>query len=273
MRPREEAGPLTGLRVVVTRPAHQARGLCRMIEEAGGQAVQVPVIEIAPPADPVGAAHAIERLGEYDVIVFVSPNAVQAVFDLLRGRPWPARTRIAAVGRGSAEAIAARGWRVDIRPAREFNSEGLLTEEAFRDPDGLRVIIARGEDGRELLADTLRARGAVVDFAPVYRRVMPAGAPEALARAAAAPVDAIVATSNEGLRNLWEAAGERLRPWLLARQLVVIARRGAELARTLGFTHPARVAPEASDAGLLQALREWALDTRSDAATEGDARA
>lgn len=241
-----------------------------MIEEAGGRPLSVPTIGIVPPADPASAARAVARLGEYDVAVFVSPNAVEATEDLLQGRPWPPGTRIAVVGRGSAEAVEARGLRTDIRPARDFSTEGLLDEAAFLHPRGLRVIILRGEDGRELLADTLRERGAVVDFAAVYRRTMPADAPDALARVAGERVDAIVTTSNEGLRNLYDAAGARLRDWLLARQLIVIAQRGAGLARTLGFARPARVAPEASDAGLLAALREWAQTRRPD--SEGDAR-
>ena len=260
----ERSGPLAGAHVLVTRPAHQAQALCRMIEEAGGHASSLPTIEIAEPADPGAAAAAVAALDRFDIALFVSANAVERVQALMQGRPWPAGTRIAAVGRGSAEALERRGLRVDIQPARDFRSEGLLTEDALRDPRGLRVIIFRGDGGRELLADTLRARGAQVDYAEVYRRRLPAGAADELARLAAGPeVDAVVVTSNEGLRNLHAAAGEALRAWLLSRRLVVISERAAALAAELGFEHPARIATEASDAGLMEALCRKHLDARA----------
>jgi uroporphyrinogen-III synthase len=256
MRPDENAAPLAGRHVLVTRPAHQAGALCGLIEAAGGRVTALPTIEIAPPADPAPADALLARLHEFDLAVFVSANAVHSVHALLRGRPWPPSTRIAAVGRGSAAALACHGWRVDVQPAREFTSEGLLAESALRDPRGWRVLILRGDGGRELLADTLRARGAEVVHAEVYRRILPAGTGAALARVAGAEpaVDTVVASSNEGLLNLYMASGEALRAWLLSRDLVVIGTRAAALAATLGFERPARIAAEASDDGLFAAL-------------------
>lgn len=252
----EAAQPLAGARVLVTRPAHQAQALCRMIEQAGGEAQALPSIEIAPPADARAAAAMVARVHEFDLAVFVSPNAVHSVRALMQDRPWPSGTRIAAVGRGSAEALEHCGLHTDILPAGAFNSEGLLAEEALRDARGLRVLIFRGDGGRELITDTLRERGAEVSHAEVYRRALPAEAAAALARIAAGPVlDAVIVTSNQGLLNLYEMAGETLRPWLLSQRLVVIGDRAAALARELGFMHEACVAREASDAGLMEALR------------------
>ncbi len=255
MRTDERLQPLTGRHVLVTRPAHQADPLCRLIEAAGGRATALPTIEIAPPADPDAAAALLARLHEFDLAVFVSANAVHSVHALMQERPWPADTRIAAVGRGSAAALARHGWRADVQPARDFTSEGLLAEAALHDPDGLRVLILRGDGGRELLTDTLRARGAEVTHAEVYRRLLPAGAAAALAQAADAvpAVDTIVVSSNEGLLNLHTAAGA-LRGWLLSRRLVVISTRAAALAATLGFERPACIAAEASDQGLFAAI-------------------
>ncbi|MDR2877025.1 MAG: uroporphyrinogen-III synthase [Chromatiales bacterium] len=253
----ERAEPLAGTRILVTRPAHQAQALCELIRRDGGEALALPVIEIAPPVDAQLAAQRVASVHEFDVAVFVSPNAVRSVHALMGDRPWPARTRIAAVGRGSSDALEQCGLRADIQPAGEFNSEGLLAEGALRDVQGLRVLIFRGDGGREHLTDTLRARGAKVCHAEVYRRALPEGAAATLARVAAGPaLDAIIVTSNQGLQHLYAMAGETWRPWLREQQLVVISTRAAALARELGFQQVARVAPAASDAGLMEVLRQ-----------------
>ncbi|MDX9739858.1 MAG: uroporphyrinogen-III synthase [Gammaproteobacteria bacterium] len=253
--PAAEHGPLRGLRVLVTRPAHQAQNLCRMIEEAGGEPLSLPIIEIVPPRDPRLAAGIIDRIQDFGLAVFVSRNAIDRVLDAMGERPWPAGTRIAVVGRGSADALKRHGLRADIRPANDFSSEGLLVEDALRDARGLRAVIFRGDRGRDLIASTLRARGATVTEAEVYRRELPPGAAERLSElASSGEVDAIVVTSNQGLLNLREAAGDELSRWLLSRRLVVISQRAAELARTMGFERAAEVAAEASDAGLLATL-------------------
>jgi uroporphyrinogen-III synthase len=252
--PAAEHGALRGLRVLVTRPAHQAQNLCHMISSAGGTPLSLPIIEIAPPRDPRLAAGTIDRLHEFDLAVFVSRNAIDRVLDAMGDRPWPAATRIAVVGRGSADALMRHGLRAHIKPAGEFSSEGLLAEDALRDARGLRVVIFRGDGGRELIAGTLRSRGATVTETEVYRRELPPDAAGRLAEFAADEVHAVVVTSNQGLLNLREAAGEELTDWLLSRRLVVISRRAAELARSLGFQRPAEVAAEASDAGLFAIL-------------------
>jgi uroporphyrinogen-III synthase len=250
-----EQGPLQGLRVLVTRPAHQARNLCRMIAEAGGEPLSLPIIEIVPPRDPRLAVGIIDRIQDFDLAVFVSRNAIDYVLDAMGERPWPAGTRIAVVGRGSAEALRSHGLKPDIRPASDFSSEGLLAEDALRDARGLRVVIFRGNGGRDLIASTLRARGATVTETEVYRRELPEDAGQRLAElASSGEIDAIIVTSNQGLLNLREAAGDGLADWLLKRRLVVISQRAAELAQTMGFERPAEVAAEASDAGLLATL-------------------
>ena len=106
-----------------------------------------------------------------------------------------------------------------------------------------------------------RARGAEVRYAPVYCRRLPMDAAVALDRLVRSqPVDAVVVTSNEGLLNLYDCAGERHRGWLLSRRLAVIGERTAVLAATLGFERPARIAAEASDRGLVEALAALAQE-------------
>lgn len=252
----DDTATLAGVDVLVTRPAHQAGGLCAMIGEAGGRVEQVPVIELAGAPDPQGLASLFERLADHALAIFVSANAVDRTLALLASRGgWPAGVPIATVGRGSAAALARHGLPVAICPPAPFNSEGLLAEPALQQVAGQRIIIFRGAGGRELMTDTLRARGAEVVHAEVYRRRIPPGAADALRAVASGPVEIVVVTSNEGLHNLYILAGEELRDWLLGRQLVVISERAATLAAELGFERPAEVANEASDPGLLAAIR------------------
>jgi uroporphyrinogen-III synthase len=254
----EPAAGLAGCHVLVTRPAQQARTLCALIEGAGGRAHVMPVIEIAGPRDPQALAELLAQLDRFDIAVFISSNAVHRACAALAERGWPASVRLAAVGRGSAAALAEHGLHAHIRPPRDFSSEGLLALDELQHVAGLRVIIFRGEDGRELLADTLRARGAEVSYAEVYRRVLPPQGYAELQRIATTQyIDTIVVSSNEGLHNLYLLAGEAQRRWLLERQLIVISGRMARLAGELGFRHPARVAAEASDDGLLAAILQW----------------
>lgn len=254
----DPAAALAGCHVLVTRPAPQARELCALIAAAGGQAHALPVIEIAAPADPPALARHLAQLDRFDIAVFVSSNAVHGTCAALGGRGWPATLRLAAVGSGSAAALAEHGLRAHLSPPRDFSSEGLLALDEMQRVAGKRVIIFRGADGRELLADTLHARGAEVVYAEVYRRVVPAAARAELQRIATTQyIDTIVVTSNEGLHNLYQLADGAPRRWLLDRQLIVIGDRTAHLAATLGFLHPARVAAEASDAGLFAAILQW----------------
>ncbi|MCC6301967.1 MAG: uroporphyrinogen-III synthase [Gammaproteobacteria bacterium] len=254
----EPESGLAGCHVLVTRPGHQAGPLCALIARAGGHAHAFPVIEIAAPSDPRALAAALARLDRFDIAIFVSGNAVDRVCAELGDRAWPPALRLAAVGRGSAAALAEHGRRADILPPREFNSEGLLDLDELRHVAGRRIVIFRARDGRELLAETLRARGAEVEHVEAYRRVLPAAGGAGLRRIARDEnIDTIVVTSNEGLRNLFRLAGEEARDWLLGRQLIVISTRAARLAGELGFLRPARVAPEASDEGLLAAMLHW----------------
>jgi len=253
---------LAGLHVLVTRPEHQAQALCRLIEREGGSASLIPMLEIAGPADPEAIDALLRRLNEFHIAIFVSANAVDATCRALN-MSWPAGLRIAAVGRGTAEALARHGLRVDIQPAQDFRSEGLLAQAALVNVAGQRIVIFRGQGGRELLGDTLSTRGAEVRYAEVYRRWLPEGAAAALDRLIRSqPVDIVIATSNEALLNLYECAADRHRDWLLSRRLVVIGERTAALAATLGFAQSI-IAAEASDHGLLEATAAVAADLGS----------
>lgn len=248
---------LGGTRVLVTRPAHQAEALCRLIAAAGGEPVRLPTIEIAPPADPGALAHTLGRLERFDLAIFISQNAVRGALAQLRG-PLPAALTLAAVGEGTQRALAAAGYGSVLAPAERYDSEGLLALPAMQEVRGRRILILRGDGGRELLAATLRERGAEVTYAECYRRQLPAAPdPATLARLVAGTIDVAVVTSSEGLANLLTLGGAAARARLLATPLVVVGTRQAQAARTLGFHAAIEVAARADDDAILAAVRAW----------------
>lgn len=242
--------------VLITRPPEQATGLCAAIRALGGVPVPFPVLAIEAIGDDAGWNALAEGLRRCDWAIFISPNAVRHAVPVLRRLgDWPAALRVAVVGGGSARELARWGHTADLVPAGRAGSEGLLALPGLRQVAGRRVMVFRGQGGRELLAETLRARGAEVDYAEVYRRVMPpADSATLIARWRRGEVGAVTVTSNQALRNLYEMLGEPGRELLLATPLVVVSERGAALARRLGFRAGIRIARSAADVDLVAAL-------------------
>ena len=248
------AGPLAGRGILITRPAHQAGQLAAMIHAAGGQPVIFPALEILDPADPQPLLDAIERLETYDLAIFISPNAVTRVMERMAGRrAWPTGLRVAAIGRGGVRALERHGIHQVIAPQRSFDSERLLEMPQLQAVAGQRVLILRGDGGRELLGDTLAARGAQVDYVACYRRARPQTDPAPLLQAWAHDgVHAMVVTSSEGLRNLFAMLGKPGESLLQLTPLLVPHPRIAAAARELGCREVIKTAP--GDDGLIAAL-------------------
>lgn len=158
--------PLHGVGVLVTRPRTQAIELVTAIEDAGGSAFCLPVMEIAALDENIVSTDAAQ-LGKPDVVVFVSRNAVEY------GLRYTSGGKIAAIGPATAAAIEAAGRIVDIQPASGFDTEHLLAEPALQSVAGKTVRIIRGGSGRELLSEQLSARGATVEYLSVYERRLP----------------------------------------------------------------------------------------------------
>lgn len=246
--------PLAGRGIVITRPAHQAQALADLVRAAGGHPIVFPVLEILDAEDlrPLNAL--IDRLDEFDLAIFISPNAVKKALNLIGARrALPARLRIAAIGRGSVKALGQFGVTDVIAPVARFDSEALLDLPALADVAGKRVVIFRGEGGRELLGDTLVRRGARLEYAECYRRGKPNVDAAPLMKAwARSELHAIVVTSSEGLRNLFDVVGKLGQAWLRKTPLVVPHPRIAETARELGLANV--VLTEAGDEGICAGL-------------------
>jgi len=251
---------LDGVRVLVTRPRDQAQGLAQRIEQEGGETVRFPVIEITEPRDPRALHAIIDRLDEFALAIFISPNAVNRALDLIIARrgTFPPHLLSAGVGRGSARALERLGIKNVIAPADRFDSESLLALPALRQVKGKRIVIFRGEGGRELLGDTLIKRGATVEYAECYHRTRPsADVTPLLERGARGRIDIVSITSLDGLHNLLDMVGQAGRPWLLRMPMVVISERLAAACRELGFENAPILAREASDEAIVAAIKTW----------------
>lgn len=225
-----------------------------MIRAAGGVAILFPVLEIRDLEDLKPLLAIITRLDEFDLAVFISPNAVNKAMNLITAhRALPPALLCAAIGRGGVKELARFGVTNAIAPARRFDSEALLELPELQEMRGKRVVIFRGNGGRELLGDTLKARGAHVEYAECYRRGMPNLDAAPLLKAwARDELDAVTVTSSEGLRNLYEMIGAPGRQRLRETAVFVPHSRIAEVARELGLTRVIVTAP--ADEGLMSAL-------------------
>ena len=247
--------PLAGRSIVVTRPAHQAQAFARLLKNAGGRPILFPAIEIRDLEDLGPFLQLIDRLDEHDLAVFISPNAVERAMTLISARrKFPHRLQVATVGGASVRALEGFGITGVVAPQGRYDSESLLDLPALAALKGLRVVIFRGEGGRELLGETLRERGAVVEYAECYRRVKPEldAAPLLQAWSGKKGIDAVTVTSSEGLRNFAEMLGPAGRERLLGTPLFVPHPRIAEAAHGLAVRKVIVTGP--GDEGLLTGL-------------------
>jgi len=185
--------------------------------------------------------------------VFVSANAAE--YGVPPGRAWPPGLVALAPGPGTAETLAALGVPDARFPATTFDSDGLLALPLLADLAGRRIVLFRGDGGREQLPATLAARGAAVDVVACYRRAPPSSLEGLEAAFAAGGIDAVTLTSSEGIDNLWTRLSADARAAWRACLSFVPHPRIAEHARGLGL---AVVETAGGDAGLLAGLSDWA---------------
>jgi len=244
--------PLFGRTVVVTRATERRGQLADKLRAVGAEVVEVPTIRIEDPADGGSSlADAVARVRDFDWVVLTSPNGARRFCDRLRDGRDLAGVRLAAIGPGTAAALAERHLQVDLQPER-FVAESLL--EAFPDPPGDRrgrVLLARAEVARDVLPDGLAARGWEVEIAAAYRTV-PAEL-SALDRERLAGADVVTFASASAVANYLAAAGPELVPPVVA----AIGPITADAARAAGLAVQVEAPVHTLD-GLVDALVAWA---------------
>lgn len=248
---------LQGKGILVTRAVHQALELNAMIQAEAGRPISFPVLEILDAEDLSPLNQVIDALDNYQLAIFISPNAVNKAMNLVRGRrTLPSHLRVAAIGRGSQRELKHFGLTDIIVPEGRFDSEALLALPELQAVSGWRVVIFRGDGGRELLGDELARRGAEVDYAECYRRARPdTDAGQLLRQWSRGEIHGITVTSAEGLRNLYEMVGKLGRQWLKTTPLFVPHERILAVVRELGLQRG--VLTEAGDAGLVAGMKAF----------------
>ena len=233
--------------VVITRPRAQADALARTIAALGREVEVLPLLEIFPLADQSLLVATLADLPRYAMVAFVSPNAIDAAFAHIA--QWPRQVTLAVLGEGSRAALAQHGLDdgnatiVSPTDAARSDSESLLQSIDLAVLKGKQVLIVRGESGRELMADGLRAAGALVTTVAAYRRSVPTLSAELrarLLRLLERPNDWII-TSSEALRGLLGLVEQLGFPEIVSKMqhqhLIIPHARIAETAASLGLKH------------------------------------
>ena len=233
---------------MVTRPAAQAGQLVSLIRQQGAEPVLFPLIEIK--AIEPGSWPIIDWR-KVDWLIFVSRNAVQYFCDGL-SKKLPSRLQCVAVGNGTAQAMREAGLTVSLQPEISNGSEGLLTLPQMQQLKDQKVVIVRGQGGRELLADTLQTRGATIRYIEVYSRQLPVVSSSQ--QAAAMETDILLATSVQSVANLLRIFADS-KGQICAKPLIVLSERIKQYALAQGFSDIV-VTDNASDEAIMQRLIE-----------------
>lgn len=251
--------PLAARRVLVTRAAHQAGKLSEGLRALGAEPVEVPVLEIRPPAsfEPLDAA--LRQLDRYDWLILTSANALRALVERAHALgialAQTARLKVAAVGEATASAARKAGLQVAFVPesyVAESLVEGLL-QSLQNQPLSQRILLARAAIARDVIPDALRSAGAEVDVVDAYRNVLPEAAPKRLRQAIAGGFDAATFTSSSSATHLADAARAAGIDWPFAIPAISIGPITSQTLRELGW-EPAAEAVTSDIPGLIEAV-------------------
>ena len=248
--------PLKNIGVLVTRPRQQAANLCQLLAAEGFYPLIFPVIEIVAPENITNLKNLFAQIEQFEIIIFVSRNAVKWSYHWLGDQNLPSKAIIAAIGQGTAQELLTTYKRsADIIPEGQFNSENLLKFNNFDAIQGKKVLIVRGNGGREQLATELSNRGANVQYAEVYQRVKSNPNLDELTNSIKYHnLQVAVITSSEGLINLIEIIGNLTKIWLNHANLIVFSERTKKLARDLGIQGNIKVTKTATDLAIVETI-------------------
>ena len=248
---------LNGFGIAITRPVDQAHSLCETIQRHGGNPILFPLIAISPLQDYREFDQAITTLEHADWAIFISTNAVDMAMPRIIRKYGhvPESLRFAAMGHQTAKVLALYGVHNVLIPHTRFDSESLLALAEMHDVAGQSIIIFRGVGGREVLADSLKARGAHVTFAECYQRVNPQTDCTMLEQLwRNQQCHAVVVTSSEAMRYLLQMTHNGSDDWIRNIQICVNHARIAEPANAAGLQVAIADAP--GDDAMLACLQQ-----------------
>jgi len=254
---------LKKITVLVTRPAHQSDKLCHLIELQGGVPIRFPTLDIVA-VENSRIGQQLADINKWDWLIFISTNAVNFALLANNGKIDAFKAcAIAAVGKSTAERLKSVGLNVDLVPDVQFNTEGLLAKAELQQLKGKKCLIVRGVGGREALANSLRERGAMVEYMEVYARETPKlDCSDVKSMLKQQTLHAITITSGDALKNLIEMIGAELANKLTAVPVVVISNRIKKLAEQSGFKTIA-VTENPSDLAIIKTVMQMGLSTQA----------
>jgi uroporphyrinogen-III synthase len=198
---------LDGLRIVVTRAAHQAEELAAPLRERGAEVLLLPAIAIAPPTDPRALEQAAAHADQFDWIVFTSVNAIRVFVAALGRAPGELHARVATVGSATRAAAESAGFAVNLTPEK-YVAEALVESFGEEELAGQRILIPGAAVTRDVVAPALRARGAIVDVIEAYPNVIPDSAAARAWEIFREPFpDWVTFASSSAVENLARLAG------------------------------------------------------------------
>lgn len=239
-----------GLKILVTRPAHQSHAFIKALSDLGASVHHLPTLEIEHLYPDITDAL------QSDMLIFTSINAVQAAI-AVHPTPWNYHGKVVAVGPATAKALESHDIQTDLQPTNGAGSEALLEEMLNLKIESLNITIVRGDTGRDKLNQALTERHAYVSYLAVYRRVLPEYSESRLYKEIDKP-DIITVTSDLGLQNLVELTPADLKPSLFAAHLITNSDRCSALAKTHGFNARILTADPPGDDGQLAQVRRCA---------------
>lgn len=257
--------PLFGLRIAVTRTHAQAPALTRQLENLGASCIEVPTIRIEPPSDDYAALDtAIDRLTEYDWLIFTSTNGVDAFFRRLALKGLDSRAlgqaKLAAIGSATADALLTHGLTADVVP-RAYCAEGLFEAFSPHLRGGEKILIPRAKEARSFLPDTLRRKGADVEICEAYQTIGASENKERLEKLLTdGQIDVVTVTSSSAVHHfldLTQDASDKLDAVTFA----CIGPITAQTCREKGLTQ-ILTASTYTTAGLTDCIKDWRLNTR-----------
>lgn len=226
---------LHGLRILNTRPLHQASSLSQLIEAANGKVLSCPALEIIP--TPPTWVETLPLLAQFNYVIFTSTNAVNYFFAGFNSFNWPKLMCTTAIGKATALALENYNIHVDFIPSIA-TSEQLLMLKPFQECSGKNVLLVKGKGGRDVISTQLNARNAQITELAVYQRILPKLNSQQLKRWwREDALDIILITSNEAMQNLFLLFEKISHEWLKQKTWVVISERLMDEAKALGIKH------------------------------------
>lgn len=244
-------------KILVTRPVHQSENLCMLIEKQGWQAIRFPVIDIQPRVLSTLEECHVQHISQYQYLFFVSANAVNFALKLFNGKidKLLHKGLCIAVGTATYKALSDSGINNILLSSQGSDTEAMLAMPQLQILHEQSCLIIRGEGGRELLAQSLRDRGATVDYLEVYKRLKPCNDTQVIEiYLRDKSLSSIVIYSGDALKNLVSMFDKQdIRECLLNVHLVVISKRVYKIAKKIGFMN-IFIADHASDSAMINAL-------------------